>query len=73
MNLKITIFVLAVLGGTSLWGCGQPLPEKPKTTGGMASPERALQRIKDTEANPKFTREQKDQIIATIKQRNHMQ
>jgi len=39
----------------------------------MASPERALARIKETEANPKWTREQKDQIIATIKQRNHMQ
>ena len=54
-------------------GLRRPASGKPKQTGPLANPAMAEQRIKDTLANPRFTQAQKDQIIATIKQRNHMQ
>jgi hypothetical protein len=73
--VKQFIFAISIVGvsAVSLTGCGEPLPEKPRPTGSMANPAMAEQRIRDTMANPRFTQAQKDQIIATIKQRNHMQ
>jgi hypothetical protein len=67
-GILMTVFV-----GGLMAGCGPQLPEKPKPTGPMANPAMAERRIKDTLANPRFTQAQKDQIIATIKQKNHMQ
>lgn len=60
------------LASTVVVGCGAPLPENPKTGMGKANPAMAEQRIKETMENPRFTDAQKAQIIATIKQRNHM-
>jgi hypothetical protein len=54
-------------------GCGDNVPENPKTETGKANPQMAQQRIQDIQANPRWTQAQKDQMIATVKQKNHIQ
>jgi hypothetical protein len=64
---------LLYAGALFLAGCGAPLPENPRGSAPKADPAMAAQRIKQTIDNPNFTPAEKATIIATIKQKNHIQ
>ena len=69
---RISEISLIPIAAVLLAGCGQELPENPKGAP-RADPAMAQARIKATQDDPRFTQAQKDQIIATIKQKNHIQ
>jgi len=64
--------VLIVVGAAMAAGCGDSVPEQPKGAP-KANPAMAESRIQEVMANPRFTQAQKDAMIATIKQKNHIQ
>jgi hypothetical protein len=64
---------LAALILANAAGCGESVPVNPRTAGPKANPAMAQERINETLSNPSLSQAQKDQIIATIKQKNHLQ